>query len=186
VPKELIVAQFFPEEQAAIERVMADLEEVTARLAELGQENAGEGGAFADLEKVNKSTVAGALAEAHGATDSEAETAVLREWMELNSREVGLRSRVRAAEAELDAKAYSKYAELTEEDIRRLAVDDKWLGAVEDAVRRGIHGVGAVLTERATELGRRYQARLRDLVRCVEARQDAVGEDLKRMGFVWR
>ena len=47
VPKALIVARYFSEEQAAIDRLVIDLDSVTARLAEMEEEHGGEDGAFA-------------------------------------------------------------------------------------------------------------------------------------------
>jgi type I restriction enzyme M protein len=56
VPKPLIVARYFAEEQAAIDQLAAELEGVIAKLAELEEEHGGEDGAFAELDKVNKPT----------------------------------------------------------------------------------------------------------------------------------
>ena len=63
IPKALIVARYFAKEQAAIDEIAAELEGVTARLTEMEEEHGGEDGAFADLEKVNKATVAARLKE---------------------------------------------------------------------------------------------------------------------------
>ena len=57
IPKALIVARYFAEEQAAIDRLRADLDSVAARLAELEEEHSGEDGTFAELDKVNKANV---------------------------------------------------------------------------------------------------------------------------------
>jgi type I restriction enzyme M protein len=58
IPKPLIVARYYAKEQAEIDALTAELEAVTARLAELEEEHGGEEGAFAELEKVNKASVA--------------------------------------------------------------------------------------------------------------------------------
>jgi type I restriction enzyme M protein len=50
VPKALIVARYFAQEQAAIDQLAAELDSVTARMAELEEENGGEDGAFSELE----------------------------------------------------------------------------------------------------------------------------------------
>ena len=57
-PKPLIVARYYAQEQAAIDGLAAELEGVSARLAELEEENGGEDGAFAELDKVNRTAVA--------------------------------------------------------------------------------------------------------------------------------
>ncbi len=63
-PKPLLVARYFATEQAAIDRLAAELESVTAALAELEEEEGGEEGVFAELEKVNKASVTARLREA--------------------------------------------------------------------------------------------------------------------------
>jgi len=56
IPKPLIVARYYAEEQAAIDQLAPELESVTAKLAELEDEHGGDDGAFAELDKVNKPT----------------------------------------------------------------------------------------------------------------------------------
>ena len=63
VPKSLIVARYFAADQEAIAALQAELESVTAQLTELEEEHGGEEGAFSDLEKINKSTVAARIKE---------------------------------------------------------------------------------------------------------------------------
>ena len=66
IPKALIVARDFDQEQAAIDQLAAELEGVTARITELEEEHGGEDGAFADLDKVNRANVAVRLKELQG------------------------------------------------------------------------------------------------------------------------
>jgi type I restriction enzyme M protein len=66
IPKALIVARYFGQEQAAIDQLAAELEGVTARLTEMEEEHSGEDGAFADLDKVNRANVAVRLKELQG------------------------------------------------------------------------------------------------------------------------
>ncbi len=64
VPKPLLVARYFAAEQAAIDRLAAELESVAAALAELEEEEGGEEGVFAELEKVTRASVDARLREA--------------------------------------------------------------------------------------------------------------------------
>src|SRR5207247_1046041 len=80
IPKALIVARYFVKEQAAIDRLAAELEGVTARLTEMEEEHGGEDGAFADLDKVNKVNVTARLREIKGDKDAKDEAAVLTDW----------------------------------------------------------------------------------------------------------
>src|SRR5205814_8230707 len=46
VPRPLIVARYFGKEQEAIDKLVADLESINARMTELEEEHGGEEGAF--------------------------------------------------------------------------------------------------------------------------------------------
>ncbi len=48
MPKALIVARYFAKEQEAIDKLAAELESVTAQMAELEEEHGGEEGAFSE------------------------------------------------------------------------------------------------------------------------------------------
>ena len=79
IPKSLIVARYFSEEQAAIDQLVVELDSVTARLSEMAEEHGGEDGAFAELDKVNKTNVAARLREIKGDKDAKDEAAA--EWL---------------------------------------------------------------------------------------------------------
>src|SRR5262245_65863064 len=85
------------------------------------------------------------------------EAAVLDEWLELSNREAGLKKKLKDAEAALDAKAYAQYPRLTEDDVKTLVVDDKWLAALETAVHGEMERISQALTQRVKELAERYE-----------------------------
>jgi len=179
VPKPLVVARFFAREQAAIDTLTTELEQVTARLAELEEEHGGDEGAFAELDKVNRAEVARALRE-NGADDP---AAVWRQWLELSGEEGELKRRIRDTEADLDALAYARYARLTEAEIQALVVDDKWLATLAAAVRGEVDRVSQRLAQRVRELAERYAAPLPRLSARVAELEARVGRHLAKMGF---
>jgi type I restriction enzyme M protein len=179
VPKPLVVARFFAREQAAIDTLTTELEQVTARLAELEEEHGGDEGAFAELDKVNRAEVARALRE-NGADDP---AAVWRQWLELSGEEGELKRRIKNAEAELDALAYARYARLTEAEIQTLVVDDKWLATLAAAVRGEVDRVSQRLAQRVRELAERYAAPLPRLSARVAELEARVDSHLAKMGF---
>ncbi len=63
IPKRLIVARYYAEEQKAIDQLALELETVAAMLAELEEEHGGEEGAFPAPDKVNKASVTVRLKE---------------------------------------------------------------------------------------------------------------------------
>jgi type I restriction enzyme M protein len=72
VPKALLVARYFASEQATIDKLAADLENVTAKLAELEEEQLGDEDAFSEARsdaadgKEGKIPCDGELSESHG------------------------------------------------------------------------------------------------------------------------
>ena len=185
VPKSLIVAGYFANEQEALEQLAAGLESASARLAELTEEQGGEEGAFAELEKVNKASVAARLKEIQGDGEAAEEAGVLREWLSLNSEEAEMKKRLRESEAALDAQAYAHYPRLREAEIKTLVVEDKWLAALEAAIQGETERVSQQLTRRVKELAERYETPLPDLAERAAELEAKVKRHLERMGFGW-
>ena len=188
VPKALIVARYFAKEQEAITQLEAELESVTARMSELEEEHGGEEGVFSALDKVNKASVTARLKEIRGlfATDDEEtreEAAVLDEWLELSNQEAGLKKKLKDAEAALDAKAYAQYPRLTEDDVKTLVVDDKWLAALEAAIHGEMERISQALTQRVKELAERYEMPLPQQASKVAELEQRVNAHLAKMGF---
>ncbi len=164
IPKPLIVARYFAKEQAAIDDLNAELESVSAQLSELEEENGGEEGAFAELEKVNKANVAARLKEIKGDKELKDEAAVLSKWLKFKDVEAELKSMLKESEAALDAHAYAKYPKLGEDEIKTLVVEDKWLShLLEAAVHGELNRVSLQFASRLNELAERYEAALGQL-----------------------
>ena len=185
IPKPLIVARYFYEEQAAIDRLVVDLDSVTARLAEMEEEHGGEDGALAELYKVNKTTVAARLREIKGDKDAEDETATLNDWLKLNKEEAGLKRRLKEAETALDGQAYAWYPKLTDSEIRTLVVDDKWLASLDTAIHGEMDRISQQLTQRVKDLAERYEIPLPRMLGRVAELEAKVNRHLETMGFAW-
>ena len=186
VPKALIVARYFSEEQAAIDRLVIDLDSVTAHLAEMEEEHDGEDGAFTERDKVNKANVTARLKEIKGDKDATDEAAALNDWLKLNAEEADLKKRFKESEAWLDAQAYALYPKLTESEIKTLVVDDKWLASLDVVIRSEIDRVSQNFTRRVKDLAERYEIPLPQMLGCVADLEDKVNGHLDRMGFAWK
>ena len=183
VPKSLVVVRYFAKEQQAIDQLAAELESVSARLAELEEEHGGEEGAFAELDKVNKANVAARLKEIKGDKEAKDEAAVLGEWLKRNTEETDLKKKLKEAEAALDAKAYAQYPKLGEAEIKTLVVDDKWLAALDRDIHGEMDRISQALTQRVKELAERYETPLPQLTSLVAELEAKVHHHLERMGF---
>ena len=90
------------------------------------------------------------------------------------------------AQKALDAKVAAQYAKLTEDEIKTLVVDDKWLGTLAAAVQGELDRVSQTLTGRIRQLAERYATPLPQLTDEVAALAARVDGHLKKMGAVWK
>ncbi len=186
LPRALIVARYFAAEQAAIDQLAADLDATEAQLTELEEEHGGEDAAFSGFDKINKAAVKERLDEIGDDLESRDEMAVLKQWQKLERSKANLKKQLKEAEAALDAAAYAKYPQLSVAEIKTLAVDAKWLDALDAAIHGEMDRISQGLTRRVRELAKRYEARLPLLVDRVAVLQAKVDAHLERMGFAWR
>lgn len=186
LPKSLIVARYFAAEQADVDQLAADLDATDAQLTELEEEHGGEDAVFSGFDKVNKAAVKERLDEIGDDRDARDEIAVLKQWQKLDREKAALKKQLKEAESALDDAAYAKYPQLSEAEIKALAVDDKWLGALDAAIHGEMDRISQELTRRVRELAERYEARLPLLVDRVAELQVKVDAHLERMGFAWR
>ena len=185
IPKALTVTRYLPEEQAAIDQLTIELDSATVRITELAEEHGGEEGAFAELDKINKTNVTARVKELKDDRDAEDEAAILNDWLKLNTEEAALKKRIKAAEADLDTQAYTKYPALTEPEIKTLVVNDKWLAALDTAIHGEIDRASQQLTRRVEELAERYETPLPQMADRVTDLEAKVNHHLEAMGFTW-
>ncbi|MGX5729700.1 N-6 DNA methylase [Pseudoxanthomonas beigongshangi] len=194
VPKYLVVARFFAEEQTAINSLKAEIESLNAKMLELIEEHGGEEGALSELDienskdkikKANKATVDARLKELKGDKGAKDEVAVLKAWLKLASNEAEYKKRLKDAEASLDAKAFARYQSLSETEIKSLVVDDKWLAMLDADIHSEMDRVSQQLTWRVNELAERYETPLPQTSRRVVELEAKVNQHLEKMGFAW-
>lgn len=185
VPKTFIVNRYFPKEQQAIDQLATDLESTSARLSELEEEHGGEDGAFSGFDKINKTNIAERLKEIAPPPDADEETMVLNEWLKLSNEEASLKKNLKEAEAALDAKVYAQYPKLTEDEVKTLVVDDKWLAALNGVIHGEMDKVSQQLTERIKQLTERYETPVPEINRRMIDLEVKVNEHLHKMGFTW-
>ncbi len=182
LPKSLLVARYFATEQAAIEAKQAELEAATASLTELEEEHGGEEGCLGALEKIAKVEVNERLKEIKGDREDREEFAILKSWLVLAGRESLLKRAIKELEASLDTLTYQHYPKLTEAEIKRLVVDDKWMASLSTVVQGELDRVSQTLTGRIRQLAERYDTPLPQLVEEVDALAAKVDGHLRTMG----
>lgn len=188
LPPSLIINHFFTAEQQAIETLEAERDTITRQMEELDEEHGGEEGLLEEA-KTEKGRLTGkSVKERLRAIQCDPEAAderqVLMQYAALLEREAVASRKVRDAQKALNARVLAQYARLTEAEIRKLVVDDKWLARLAADVRSELERVSQRLTQRVKELAERYATPLPKLVEEVDALSDKVDGHLKKMGFI--
>jgi type I restriction enzyme M protein len=187
IPTALVIARYFAAEQAAIEKLEADVAAIEQTLEEMADEHGGEEGlleaAKNEKDKITKVSVAARLKEIKGDPDSGEERKVLRDYLAFTEKEAATSAKVKDAQEALLAKVAAQYGKLTEDEIKTLVVDDKWLATLAAAVQSELDRVSQTLTGRIRELAERYAIPLPQLTGQVAELETKVSRHLEKMGF---
>ena len=189
IPVKLIIARFYSQEfdeNILLESSVLDLEQ---RLEEMAEEYCGENGLLEDAknekDKLTKASVSARLKEIRDDADSEGEIKVLKDYLDLVEQEAIARGALKSAEESLILKVANKYEQLTEEEIKTLVVEDKWLATLASVVQGELNRVSQTLTGRIRELAERYSTPLPVLDRELLLLSERVNKHLKNMGATW-
>jgi type I restriction enzyme M protein len=186
VPKALLVQQHFTAEQAELDRLNTELDGAQAAMQELEEEHGGDDAVFAGFDKVNDKEVKSLLKEIGPDVDAAEELDVLQRWLALSEQAGALKRRIKALDAELDAKALARYPKLTATEVHSLVVDHKWMSALDTAVHGELDRVSHALTGRVKVLAERYGETMPQLAKQVDDLETRVAKHLAKMGFAWR
>lgn len=194
IPPALIVARFFSKEQAALDSLQARQEAAAQALEEFVEEHSGEDGLLeeagndkgkvtrASLKERQKQLVMDKLL-AKNSKEIKAEIQALEHCLSLIDAEAAAAKAVKDAQTALDANVLAKYQKLSENEIKTLAVDDKWFAAIEAAIVGEVQRLTQQLAARVKELDERYAQPLAALEQDVAAYSANVEQHLRRMGL---
>jgi type I restriction enzyme M protein len=189
IPPALIINRWFADEQAAIEKLEAEVAALQQQIEEMTEEHGGDEGLLADAAndkgKLTKASVSARLKEIKGDTDATDERKALSDYVALVEKETAAADQISDAQDALTEKVAAKYPKLTEDEIKTLVVDDKWLATIAAAVQGELDRVSQTLTGRIRELADRYATPLPQLTDEVAALAAKVDAHLKKMGAVW-
>ncbi len=193
IPSALVIARYFAKEQAAIEKLETDIAALQQQMEELAEEHGGESGLLEDAkndkDRLTKASVAARLKDIKGQPDdgdADDERALLADYLRLSDQESTASTALKTAQESLMEKVFQQYAKLTEDDIKTLVVDDKWLVTLAAAVQGELDRVSQTLTGRIRQLAERYATPLPQLTDEVATLASRVDEHLKKMGAVWK
>jgi type I restriction enzyme M protein len=184
IPPRLIVARFFPELQQTVDDAQAKAEELGRQIEELVEEHGVEGGLLADaLTEAGKLTAASVKARQKSSEAEPEEAKLLKQLAKLMAAETAAKREVKEAEEALTEATLKKYPELTEEEIRALVVDDKWLTDIADLIEAEIEARTEQMTARVRVLTERYGHTLPEITLEMKELSGLVEAHLAAMGF---
>jgi type I restriction enzyme M protein len=193
VPAALVIDRWFAAERDAIAAQEVKLSAIEQQLEEKREEQGGEDGLLADVvegegdqQKVTAKAVKARLKEIGKDPDYAEERTALTEYSELLDKQADAKAKIKAARGALEEKLVQKYAALTENEVKTLVVDDKWLAAIAAAVQSELDRVSQTLTGRIRQLAERYAVPLPQLIDEVDVLAARVEGHLKKMGAVWK
>jgi type I restriction enzyme M protein len=193
IPAAVLIARYFAAERGAILSVEGELAAIEQQLDERKEEQGGEDGLLSEViegegekQKISAKAVKARLKEIGKDPDYADECQALDDYSTLLDQQTDAKARLRAAQEDLDAKLGAKYPTLTEDEIKTLVVDDKWLATIAATVQDELDRVSQTLTGRIRQLAERYAIPLPQLTDEVATLASRVDEHLKEMGAVWK
>jgi type I restriction enzyme M protein len=185
IPPSLMVARYCTAEQAIIDHIQADLDAATQELESYIEENSGDDGLLSEaLNDKDKVTAASVKARLKIATDAD-EKAALKQAQTLFESEAEGKKSLKEHQKALDLAVFKHYVQLSEEEIKNLVVQDKWLATLQANIQAEIERVTQQLTNRVKELEERYAEPLPAITRSVDVLSNKVAGHLKAMGLEW-
>ena len=190
IPPALLIARYFASEQVVIEKLEADIATLQQQMEEMAEQHGSEEGLLAealnDKGKLTKASAGVRLKEIKKDPDAADERKAIDAYLALVEQEAAASAKLKAEQDSLAVKVIAKYPKLTEDEIKTLVVDDKWLATLAAAVQGELDRVSQTLTGRIRELAERYTNPLPQLTDEVAALAVRVDEHLKKMGSVWK
>ncbi|WP_354230276.1 type I restriction-modification system subunit M [Arthrobacter bambusae] len=186
IPPALIVAHYFASEQENIDRLTASIEEINRQLEEYIEEHAVEDGALAEAMedgRISKALAAARLREAKSKWGDHDEIEALEHLINLYNAEVAAKKLFKDKQAELDSLTLAQYGKLSEDDVRELALDNKWQTMIATAVLGEVENLTQALVARIKELGIRYDETVGDLEAELTKLGSRVAEHLTALGM---
>ena len=135
---------------------------------------------------ITKTSVKDRIKAIQNYPDNSEEMALLAELKRLQDQDSALKKLQSKLEKERDERVAQRRAQLTEDMIKSLMVDDKWMISLQTELNSIIDQISYRFSSRLQELVERYAQPLPEIEREVKERSEKVEEHLRQMGFQWK
>jgi type I restriction enzyme M protein len=189
IPKELVINRFLSSEYQELVSIETELESIQAEIVSFEEEHAGDEGVMSDATNdkgsITKTTLT-AFIKDNKSNPAEKETlSIANDLLKLFNREAELKKDQKEKTTALDNLTLKTFKELTEDEVRTLVVDDKWLNSIKASIQTEIDAISQRLTGRVKQLAERYENTLIELDKETKTLEEKVSANLEKMGLVW-
>jgi type I restriction enzyme M protein len=191
LPKSILETHFFPAEVKKVAGLTAKSEEATSAFERFVEECADtEDDPLSEIRDddkfVSDAEIKKTLKVLVNQPDRTAEIQAIRQYVALKEATKQANKILKETIKVLDEKALKQYPKLSEDEIKTLLIEAKWMLAVEDRLHSHFENVIQTFASSVIALHNRYQDTLSKLEADVAQSQAAVHAVLKEMGFVWK
>lgn len=189
LPKPYIVDAYFADKKEEIQQLEANLESIQSEISQYEEEHAVEEGlleeACNDNGKITKTTLTKRMKEVKLDANEKEAYQLMQKVQKLFTQQTTLNTKLKAAIKELDELCYNKYPQLSQQEVKHLVVDKKWLAALKADVQSEIDAISQRLTSRIKELAERYENTMTELDDSTTELEAKVNAHLQKMGLTW-
>ncbi|MGV8814567.1 MAG: type I restriction-modification system subunit M [Gelidibacter sp.] len=199
ISPELISEVYFKSILNKIEEAQQTTESSQSLLIEIEEEQSGDEGLFADLDKVNATEVgklyklkqkeelamAAEPSASYGNKESLSEMEILKNYMDATDDIKKSNATIKALQAKLEKEVIAQYAKLSEADIKDLVLNHKWEAHLLSTLHQEQDKISQGLTQHIHALAERYATTLPELEAELAKASEKVSSHLQKMGLVW-
>lgn len=184
LPVPIVIDEYFAEKRdliTAAEELLAQNEAQLAELIEEQAENYLDEDNFPD-GKMNDGNIKKRIKALDKKSDAE-EIAVLQKYLTLKG-DISINKKlIKERKYDLLSALMVKYADLSEEDIKRLVVEKKWFASLSARLDGEMQRISQQLTSKVSALAERYAQTLPDIDAEIADLEAKVAAHLKQMGY---
>ena len=189
VPVSIVLAEYFTAETTKIAKLSFSIESLQQELSYLVESNTDVFRFNYDDEddkpvNVKIADVKKAIKNAKTDGTTKEYLAILKLWESTYTKKEGYVSQWKQKRAELTEEVVAKYAALTEDEIKMLVVERKWLASVVGGCEALMQNVTHHITSDITSLAERYEVTLGTTEGKVNNLEQEVLRSLKELGFI--
>ncbi|MBR3482318.1 MAG: type I restriction-modification system subunit M, partial [Neisseriaceae bacterium] len=188
VPQPIVANRYFSQEVKFIADTENLLNEVENLKEQIVEEHCVEDGlldndAYAKGGKLKQNDVVKYIKANKNNADCKEEIDILSQWLNHTKMQGEYLTTLIEKDKELYEKVLQKYAELSEDEIKTLVVEDKWLAHLSGTIEQLLSDLTQKLSQRIKQIALRYEKTLPELEAEQEELKNKVKQHLATMGY---